>query len=666
MGNVTVEVIGNSSGGSAAPQPQPSIGSSSSSSSMIPDNSRMIEDIRREMRSRGVLMVPGTNNMSQLINQYGQNLRSNVNDRITDQFDSRRQDIRNKYGAKYQEIEDNLEKQKQQRLASSGTPNNPFLIAAIDQQQEGIRNQLFKKYGQMQDQEEAALDQEEAEARKTADEELTKAIKELTDYFKREEKSGVDENSYIGKLRAQQRELIQQRESARTEDEAVGYSRQLAEVNEKLREVLSGESGQGGFNRRRFQDPVMQTTRGIQQLLGGLQGGDIGSVIMGAGSTGVALSGAGMTTAMKALGWIGLAAGAAKGLSDTAKDYESMSSLAALRSPSLGYSGSDSMHYLNANIADMRYGGLSFTDYGMNRDEFASEAARRVKQRGIGDNFFEETMKQIGLERNLALDSGALGAAGQYDRYGISSTDAISRLVTMLNGIKGSGVDYTDFTRVQEKFNIQQQIMGGYMSRSDKPNYDVANQSVAAFSAVRGITQDARLGSDYAQFQNAIQNPANDRMRALIYGAVADIMPETAGRMDLIDRAIRNPENEGKIMQAVIQRVTAQFGGTDTQMGYFVLKNLFPNIAPDRLDNYIRDLSDPNSQAGRILAKGMSSDFKTVGDKNADTFAKQSGGFVTGYTTLLKDISETLKTIAGKITGTTWQPSGPAPRAGNQ
>ena len=181
MGNVTVEVIGNSSGGSAPPQPQPSIGSSSS---MIPDNSRMIEDIRREMRSRGVLMVPGTNNMSLLINQYGQNLRSDVNDRITDQFDSRRQDIRNKYGAKYQEIEDNLEKQKQQRLASSGTPNDPFLIAAIDQQQERVRNQLFKKYGQMHDQEEAALDQEEAKARKTADEELTKAIKELTDYFK--------------------------------------------------------------------------------------------------------------------------------------------------------------------------------------------------------------------------------------------------------------------------------------------------------------------------------------------------------------------------------------------------------------------------------------------------------------------------------------------------
>lgn len=665
MGNVTVEVIGNSSGGSAAPQPQPSIGSSSSSSSMIPDNSRMIEDIRREMRSRGVLMVPGTNNMSQLINQYGQNLRSDVNDRITDQFDSRRQDIQNKYRAKYQEIEDNFEKQKQQRLASSGTPNDPFLIAAIDQQQESVRNQLFKKYGQMQDQEEAALDQEEAEARKTADEELTKAIKELTDYFKREEKSGVDENSYIGKLRAQQRELIQQRESARTEDEAAGYSRQLAEVNEKLREVLSGESGENGGGRR-FQDPVMQTTRGIQQLLGGLQGGDIGSVIMGAGATGVALSGAGMATAMKALGWIGLVAGAAKGLTDTRKDYESMSGLAALRSPSLGYSGSESMHYLNANIANMRYQGLSFTDYGMDRSEFASEAARRVKQRGIGDNFFEEIMRQIGLERNLALDSGALGAAGQYDRYGISSTNAIARLVTMLNGIKGSGVDYTDFTRVQEKFDIQQQIMSGYMSRSDKPDYNVANQSVAALSAVRGITQDARLGSDYAQFQNAIQNPANDRMRALIYGAVADIMPETAGRMDLIDRAIRNPENEGKIMQAVIQRVTAQFGGTDTQMGYFVLKNLFPNIAPDRLDSYIKDLSDPNSLAGRILTRGMGSDFKTVGDKNAETLTKQSGQFVTGYTTLLKDISESLKTIVGKITGTTWQPSGPAPRAGNQ
>ena len=96
------------------------------------------------------------------------------------------------------------------------------------------------------------------------------------------------------------------------------------------------------------------------------------------------------------------------------------------------------------------------------------------------------------------------------------------------------------------------------------------------FSSVQGITQDSRIGTDIQSFQSMIQNPMNERMRALIYSSVSDLFPETGGRMDLIDRELRNPENEGKIMQAVIQRITSQFGGTDTQMGYFAFKSLLP------------------------------------------------------------------------------------------
>ena len=216
-----------------------------------------------------------------------------------------------------------------------------------------------------------------------------------------------------------------------------------------------------------------------------------------------------------------------------------------------------------------------------------------------------------------------------------------------------------DFTRVQEKYDIQQQIMGSYMNRADRPSYDVANANLAAFSAVQGITQDSRIGTDYQSFQNMIQQPMNERMRALIYSSVADLFPETGGRMDLIDRELRNPENEGKIMQSVIQRITQQFGGTDTQMGYFAFKSLLPDIAPDRLDQYISQFSDTGTMAGSVLKGGIGNqgDFDRAGRQNMDSWAVQSTEFTTAWTKGKNEVVSVLNQILGKITGTTTMPT---------
>ena len=53
-------------------------------------NNRMIEDVRREMQQRGVLMVPGSSSMSQIINQYGSNLRKQESSRIHNEYDELR------------------------------------------------------------------------------------------------------------------------------------------------------------------------------------------------------------------------------------------------------------------------------------------------------------------------------------------------------------------------------------------------------------------------------------------------------------------------------------------------------------------------------------------------------------------------------------------------
>ncbi len=641
-----------SSGGSTTP---PTSGGGGGSA--VPSNDRMIEDVRREMQTRGVLLVPGSSSMTQIINQYGRATRGAVNDRISERYDARRDDMRNRMTADYDSVDKEIERKRQEGISRLGNrANDPLYRTALDDQLEQERERQYRRVGSQYDQEEEQINQEEANERTQAETELTAAIRELTEYFNRQSNQGGDApDSYIGRLRAQQRELIQQRDSADSEEGAMSASRSLADVNEQLRRVLGGGISQQG---RPYYDPALQGAQGIQGLFSGLQSGDIGSTIMGGGSAIAGLSGMGLRSALRFLGWVGVAAGAAKSLTGTSDSYESVAGLSSLRATT-GLQGGDASQYLGALLPDANFRGINYTAFGYDTEEFAGNAVRRTRARGTSDDWYAESMRQIGLERNLALSEGSLEKGGQYDRYGTNVTEAISRLVTILNGIEGSGVSMGDFTRVQEKYDIQQQIMGSYMDRADRPNYDVANANLAAFSAVQGITQDSRIGSDYQSFQGMIQQPMNERMRALIYSSVADLFPETGGRMDLIDRELRNPENEGKIMQSVIQRITQQFGGTDTQMGYFAFKSLLPDIAPDRLDQYISQFSDTGTMPGSLLKGGIGNqgDFNRAGRQNMDSWAVQSTEFTTAWTQGKNEVVSVLNQILGKITGTTTKPT---------
>ena len=147
--------------------------------------------------------------------------------------------------------------------------------------------------------------------------------------------------------------------------------------------------------------------------------------------------------------------------------------------------------------------------------------------------------------------------------------------------------------------------------------------------------------------QNALQNPMNDRMKALIYGTVEDIIPSTRGRMDLIDQALKNPKNEGQILQAVIQRITSMYGGMDTQMGDFAFRNMFPGIAPDRLKSYIADFSNPESEASKQLMRSMRGGavLSDAQGSVADRLAKQGTEYTSNVTAFLDDIKNNVQGI---------------------
>ena len=203
---------------------------------------------------------------------------------------------------------------------------------------------------------------------------------------------------------------------------------------------------------------------------------------------------------------------------------------------------------------------------------------------------------------------------------------------------------------MQEVFEIQQQLMGGYMSRTDKPSYDAANRLVEAFSSMKGITQDSRIGGDIESFQNMIRNPMNDRMRALLYDVVQDVVPtyngqSTAGRTDLIDQALHDPELEGKIMVAAVQRIKSMFGGPNTQMGYWAFKQLLPNIAPNRMISEVNEMDENTIQS---ILKGDYWDESSVRSSSTPRAYKATQAAIeagTGWHRMIEGMSQDIHTL---------------------
>lgn len=666
MANVTIDVRGNAGGGGGtATPPTPSTpggASGGNGGGMVPSNDRMIEDVRREMRSRGILVIPGPSQMSQIINQYRQTQSDAISDRISEQYAGKRQELLQRRDLEYEEADAEIERRRKERYEalSPSQRQDPLATGQIDYKLQAEREGLYQQIERRYKAKEGKLGEEEASERTKAETDLTAAMKDLVKYFKDNE--GDNPDSYINQLRAQQRELIQKRDNAATEEEAMSASRDLAGVNEKLRNVMSGgQSQQGDKGKGLGFDPLLLGTQGVENFLGALQSGDIGGAITGGTSAITGLLGAGMKTAMRANAIAAIVAGGYNIAKKAGQAYEGLGGLAALR-----VSGSPGINELSAQIGEGSYMGYNHSEFGLNNVEFADEIAKRSRARGTANDWYNQSLQQIGLERALGISKGALESGSRYDIYGTNVTDAISQLVTVLSGIKGSGVSTTDFTRVQEKYDIQQQIMGSYMGRADKPSYDVANTMLAAFSAIKGITQDSRIGGEIQSFQDMIRSPKNERMKSLIYGTVGDLFPETGGRMDLIDKALNDPKNEGKIMQAVVQRLTRTFGGMETQTGYFAFKELFPNIAPDRLEKIVSQIAaGDTSDAGRILREGFGDKTAKVveaSERNKMEWFQTSTTYTSSITKLEANVVGVLNQILTAISG--GKPSDPQPKPG--
>lgn len=678
MADYTVRVVGENSGGgnsvppqtpSNSPEPPVTPGTQPQARDYMPDTNRLTEEYRKLLQQQGGVVIPGSANSRQIWSQVEANAKQDIGARISNKYDERRSALDEKYEDKFLSANDRY-KDEQQRILSKYKGRDSKFIENTDEWKENER--WFEQYGRQLDKDKAVEDKqinrEEKDELAAALRELTATLKDSKEAVERDDERGDTEDSYLGRLRAERRQILNERDSAATREEALAASERLAAKDEEIRRVTGGEQGKPMFDR------YMMGIQGVQGIYNGLEGGDLGGAVMGVGSTISGFGGLSLKAAMRVAGVAALVAGAIKTVQGSNERYNATADLAAYRSTSGGRSGTDA---LTGTVTAMREAGIAktaanpigttYADFDLDYKEFSQRAANTVKQRGTGEGWYTETMKQIGLERQFGLQQNALGQGAQFDRYGQTVTDAVTTLVRALATHNIEGANLRDFSRVQEKYDFQQSLMQSYMGRADKPNYDYANQAVLAVNQVTGITHDQRDVSDYASFQNAIQNPKNDRMRALLFSTVQEMMPEMkdsqgnfydetdAGRMDLIDRAIRNPENEGKIMQAMIQKISEMYGGINTQMGYFAFKNLFPDISPDRLDQYVEQFSNPYSEAGGSLRQDPSKSdvgaaYVRSASEQAEIWAANSKNYYHGMTRAVEDIKKILHDFVDTLT----------------
>ena len=552
------------------------------------DQNRLVADARREMQQRGVVVIPGSQNMNTFLQQYGQQIRTNESEII-----------KNKYNYSRQLLED--ERNEGLRGVEEWKSDEIKKIAQLNPNlsQEDLEKLFNQKYGTEYREKKAEIygdyesaskeiDEEEKVELKNVDKELVNAIKDLTRYFQQEARGAVNENSLLNQLKKEHEQALFERDNAEDEETAREAAARANALRDRIKDIQSEGEEEDEPKKKDYGARILQMIGGVTQFSSGMMNKNIGGMITGLGSVVtniLPLSDENQAAAMK---WLASAGIVGSLLQQPVEKENAMAGLAAvLRGRNTQRDTREALQgrLWNYNADNNHLPGIF--DLGMDVVSFAKSAERRISQSGIGGNRgMQQAYYQEALERGLSLQSGSLGAAGIYDRYGVNATDAISNLTSALIRDRYSGVHQGDYARMEEYLHLQQGIMQSQMNWAGTPSYDYSNEMISRFANMKGYQVDQRTGSDIQALQNMVLNPGNDRQKAILYSVVEEMAPQTRGRMDLIERYIQDPKNMAKVQQAYMKRIQEMYGSTNTEMGYYAAKAALPGIGQaERLDD---------------------------------------------------------------------------------
>lgn len=701
------------SGGSNVGNTQPAMPTSSTTTSgtpvggtpAMPTYDRMAQDIRREIMSRGCLMVPGSSNFNQLMNQVTSQYKDKANSNIDAKYDDLRQTIsqnrQSEVDALIASIDAKREKAIEKRPEAADEINANF-----DKVLEGRLSKIDKKYLlQYTDLEDNAQNE-----RAAVDKELAKIAGEIVQEMKR-----GNPNSYMARLRMEMGEARWKRDNAETEEEVQDASREMAAVQRRMARATSVRNplqkfsgGWGAFttlagagmqayntylqNEGREIGIVNQAANG--DAFGAMQsnleriranyagaGGAIGMGVGGLiGGIGAAVGSWGIGTGAGAAAGAGVGGGVGTWIGNNAFNLIYGEEVNQAK---LGSMWVDQEKRLNAynqlalvtrgngNVANVRdalfnqfnandtegyaWGGLTPHDLGYTNSDFSIQAAQRARSRGYytgGANGAVLTaLEEDALEKAYNMNQGSLSQLGSYDRYRRSNdaTRDVANLVASLDRRGVWGMSGGQHLRTNEFVNYQTQLMEMQKRYMMHPSSEYAQRQLLAAQNVYGDALDSRGIQAMGQIDNAITSPQEGYSKAILYDVIQNSIAGTRGNLLAIRKAqySDDPKVRMKIQRAMFDRLTQIYGGVDTTSGYLAMSQYTGIQNPTELEGWVKQMRRglPGITRGdkSAAADGLKGYTQEV-SKQMLQYQDQTVAAISENLANLKDVSQTMLT----------------------
>lgn len=618
--DITVNINGNGSGGTGAPATPPEPPTTGGGDARL---SASVSDLVSELRSalsQGGGPMFGQSGFKGYLDDVGRSIVTQRQAEIRNRFDLERE----VNSGRYMDEVAKLDAEREARVgrysfAPDGTLFNPEgkplpsgktitqdldawynpRLRAIDQQYGGIDERLASE----ETSERAAVEREMTDALRTVAEELRKESRE---------KSSGGEDSYIGRLRLQRKELVDNIERAATEEDYNTARKRLQEFDQSQ----PGASGMGVSGTR-------AAMAGVGMFSSAASGNIVGAAAGGAGLITAAAAGAAAAAVVSAV-----VAAIGYAISATSDRIEGAYDLANYRGLWDGRTGGEAMYSAAGSVIDASTRGVygervTRKQLGIDDADFIRRATEMIATSGVLADTQNRVFYARANEGTYNLEQGALTRAARYERYGDeTSSSAMIKLVDQLEQLNNRGIDTgiggeLGYARARERLEIQQQQLEYYYARYNRPDYVTANATQVAYSSQMGnAVQDARMGNAIQAVDSAI---ANGQGMQQAYTLMALQQSDVGKRLGLdkmsfstLRWAPKSPQSFGlsevELNTAVIQQL-AQQGGLNPEeatwdelfnnpgINQYMLEN-FGNIPLEQLQQIL-----PGLASGRTAAE---------------------------------------------------------------
>ena len=618
--DITVNINGNGSGGTGAPATPPEPPTTGGGDARL---SASVSDLVSELRSalsQGGGPMFGQSGFKGYLDDVGRSIVTKRQAEIRNRFDLERE----VNSGRYMDEVAKLDAEREARVgrysfAPDGTLFNPegkplpfgktitqdldawynSRLRAIDQQYGGIDERLAS---------------EETSERAAVEREMTDALRIVAEELRKEsrEKSSGDENSYIGRLRLQRKELVDNIERAATEEDYNTARKRLQEFDQSQ----PGASGMGVSGTR-------AAMAGVGMFSSAASGNIVGAAAGGAGLITAAAAGAAAAAVVSAV-----VAAIGYAISATSDRIEGAYDLANYRGLWGGRTGGEAMYSAAGSVIDASTRGVygeqvTRKQLGIDDADFIRRATEMIATSGVLADTQNRVFYARANEGTYNLEQGALTRAARYERYGDeTSSSAMIKLVDQLEQLNNRGIDTgiggeLGYARARERLEIQQQQLEYYYARYNRPDYVTANATQVAYSSQMGnAVQDARMGNAIQAVDSAI---ANGQGMQQAYTLMALQQSDVGKRLGLdkmsfstLRWAPKSPQSFGlsevELNTAVIQQL-AQQGGLNPEeatwdelfnnpgINQYMLEN-FGNIPLEQLQQIL-----PGLASGRTAAE---------------------------------------------------------------